>query len=164
MYHTNMLANNSHKSSKFLFLIKIKITMLKVTNTTHVAHWHHKASWYRAITGPVASFNIRSFTRINAALLETEPSEINFSKTLITVQKFCFKMHLKMFLSMSTYVYSGFNASNTLTHLLLNKMAVISQMTFSNAFSWMKSLVLWFKFHWSLFLRVQLTISQHWFR
>ena len=29
---------------------------------------------------------------------------------------------------------------------------------------WMKSLVFWFEFHWSLFLRVQLTIREHWFR
>ena len=51
-----------------------------------------------------------------------------------------------------------------LTHLPLDKMAAISQTTFSNAFSWMKSFVFWFKFRRSLFLRVQLTISQHWFR
>ena len=35
---------------------------------------------------------------------------------------------------------------------------------FSNAFYWMKMFVFWLKFHWSLFLRVQLTIYQHWFR
>ena len=34
----------------------------------------------------------------------------------------------------------------------------------SDAFSWMKSFVLWLKFHWSLFLTVQLTITQYWFR
>ena len=51
-----------------------------------------------------------------------------------------------------------------LTHLPLDKMVAISQTTFSNAFSWMKSFVFWFEFHWSLFLRVQLTICQHWFR
>ena len=51
-----------------------------------------------------------------------------------------------------------------LTHLPLDKMAAISQTLFSDAFSWMKSFVLWSKFHWSLFLRVQLTIIQHWFR
>ena len=45
-----------------------------------------------------------------------------------------------------------------------DKMAAISQTTFSNAFSWMKSFVFWFEFHWSLFLRVQLIISRHWFR
>ena len=34
-----------------------------------------------------------------------------------------------------------------------DKMAVISQTIFSYAFSWMKSLSFWLKFHWSLFLR-----------
>ena len=48
-------------------------------------------------------------------------------------------------------------------HPPLDKMAVISQ-TFPNAFSWMKSFVSWCELHWSLFLRVQLTISQHWFK
>ena len=38
------------------------------------------------------------------------------------------------------------------------------QTTFSYAFSWMKSFVFWFQFQWSLFLWVQLTISQYWFR
>ena len=37
------------------------------------------------------------------------------------------------------------------------------QMAFASAFSWMKIFVFELKFHWSLFLRVQLTISQHWF-
>ena len=49
------------------------------------------------------------------------------------------------------------------THLPLDKMAAISQRTFSNAFSWMKRFVYRFKFQWSLFLRVLLTIIQHWF-
>ena len=52
----------------------------------------------------------------------------------------------------------------TLTHPPLDKMATISQMVFSDAFLWMKWFVFWLKFHWSLFLRVQLTITQHWFR
>ena len=43
-------------------------------------------------------------------------------------------------------------------------MAAISQKTLSNSFSWMKMLKFWIKFHWSLFIRVQLTISQHWLR
>ena len=34
----------------------------------------------------------------------------------------------------------------------------------SNAFSWMKMLEFRLSFHWSLFLSVQLTIIQHWFR
>ena len=51
-----------------------------------------------------------------------------------------------------------------LTHVPMDKMAAISQEIFSDAFSGMKSSVFWLKFHWSLFRRVQLTISQHWFR
>ena len=51
-----------------------------------------------------------------------------------------------------------------LTYLALDKMAAISQTPHSDAFCWMKTVVFWFEFHWSLFLRVQLTISQHWFR
>ena len=39
----------------------------------------------------------------------------------------------------------------------LVNMAPISHTTFSNMFSWMKNFVFWFEFHWSLFLRVQLT-------
>ena len=51
-----------------------------------------------------------------------------------------------------------------ITHLPLDKMAAFLQTIFSDTFSWMKSSIFWLKFHWSLFLRVQLTISQHWFR
>ena len=51
-----------------------------------------------------------------------------------------------------------------LTHWGRDKMAAIFQTTFSNAFSWMKMYEFRLRFHWSLFLRFQLTISQHWFR
>ena len=51
-----------------------------------------------------------------------------------------------------------------ITHWGRDKMTTISQTTLSNAFSSMKMLEIRYKFHWSLFLRVQLTIFQHWFR
>ena len=51
-----------------------------------------------------------------------------------------------------------------LTHWGQDKMAAISQTILSNAFPWMKMLKFRLKFHWILFLRVQLTIFQHWFR
>ena len=38
------------------------------------------------------------------------------------------------------------------------------QTTFSNQCSWMKMIEFQFQFHWNMFLAVQLTISQHWFR
>ena len=44
------------------------------------------------------------------------------------------------------------------------QMDAISQTTFSNAFSSMKTFEFRLKFHWSLFPRVQLTIFHHWFR
>ena len=50
-----------------------------------------------------------------------------------------------------------------LTHWGQDKMAASFQTTLSNAFSWMKMLEFRLKFHWSLFIRIQLTIFQHWF-
>ena len=48
-----------------------------------------------------------------------------------------------------------------LIHWGQDKMAAISHMTFSNSLSWMKIFVhlFWFKLHWRLILRIQLTIS-----
>ena len=51
-----------------------------------------------------------------------------------------------------------------LTHWCQYKMVAISQTTFSNAFFRMKMYKFWLWFHLNLFPRVQLTISQHWFR
>ena len=51
-----------------------------------------------------------------------------------------------------------------LTHWGRDKMAAISQTTFSSEFSWMKMYEFRLRFQWSLFLGVQATISQHWFR
>ena len=51
-----------------------------------------------------------------------------------------------------------------LTHWGRGQMAAIFQTTSSNAFSWMKIYEFRSRFHWSLFLRVQLTTFQHWFR
>ena len=51
-----------------------------------------------------------------------------------------------------------------LTHWGRDKMAVIFQTTFSNAFSWIKMFKFRLRFHWSLFPGIQLTIFQHWFR
>ena len=51
-----------------------------------------------------------------------------------------------------------------LTHWGRDQIDVISQTTFSNAFSRIKMNEFRLGFHWSLFLRFQLTIFQHWFR
>ena len=50
------------------------------------------------------------------------------------------------------------NTVKSLTHWGRDKMDTILQPTFSNAFSWIKTYKFRLRFHWSLFLRVQLTI------
>ena len=54
--------------------------------------------------------------------------------------------------------------TKVLTHWGRDKMDAISQTTCSSTFSWMKIYEFRLKFHWSLFLRVQLIIFQHRFR
>ena len=44
------------------------------------------------------------------------------------------------------------------------QMDAIFQTTFWSAFSWMKMFEFRLRFHWSLFLRVQLTTFDHWLR
>ena len=58
---------------------------------------------------------------------------------------------------------SFFHTDFTLPHLGGDKMADISQSTFSNEFPLMKMFEFWLNFHWSLLPRVQFTIIQHWF-
>ena len=54
--------------------------------------------------------------------------------------------------------------SSSLSHWGRDKIAAISQTTFWNSFSWMKMYEFHSRFHWSLFLRFELTIFQHWLR
>ena len=55
--------------------------------------------------------------------------------------------------------------SNTpLTHWVWEKLTATLWMTFSEAFSWIKMYEFQLKLHWSLLLRVKLTIFHHWFR
>ena len=88
----------------------------------------------------------------------------------VRLEAICSEVFLILFLWFEVFfilffLSSGIRFSSSyscdLTHLPLNKMATISQTIFSDAFSWMKIFVFWLKFHWSLFLRVQLTIAQH---
>ena len=51
-----------------------------------------------------------------------------------------------------------------LTHLPKTKQPPFRRRSYQMHFHEWKNFVFWFEFHWSLFLRVQLTISQHWFR
>ena len=55
-------------------------------------------------------------------------------------------------------------STTSLTHWARKKISAISQTKFRNAFSWMRKHEFHLWFHWSLFLRFELTIFQHWFR
>ena len=104
----------------------------------------------------------QAFIRTNAEnllirTLGTKSSEV-LSKTHTFLIK---KMHLKM----SSEKWRPFCLGlNVLSDLGVNKMIVVLQTLISNAFYWIKSFTGSFKLHWSLFLGVQLVMSQHCFR
>ena len=122
----------------------------------------------------------------NAAILLIWPLGTNCNETSIKIRTFSFKkIHLKLSSGKWRPFCLGLNVlmgsywlrhmindpakycmerSIMLTHWGRDKMAAIFQTTFSNAFSWMKMYEFRLKFHCRLFLRVQLTIFQHWFR
>ena len=58
--------------------------------------------------------------------------------------------------------YSVVGYFSYLTHPGRDNMVANLQTTFSNEFSWIKSVAFQLKFHWNLFPMVQLTINQHW--
>ena len=61
------------------------------------------------------------------------------------------------------FIHTTVEASVCSTHWGRDKIFIISQTTFSNAFSWVKMYELCLIFHWGWLLRFQLTIFQHWF-
>ena len=61
---------------------------------------------------------------------------------------------------MGTYFNEFWIGINTLRPI---KICCNFAMTFSHACSWMKIYQFHLRFHWSLFLRLELTIFQHWF-
>ena len=72
---------------------------------------------------------------------------------------FVWNNHLKITLVVQVlflHIYISLKLS-LFTYLPLDKMDAISQTIFSDAFSWMRTFVFLIKFHWSLFLRLQLT-------
>ena len=118
----------------------------------------------------------------NAGILLIGPLGTNVSEILIEIQTLSLrKIRLKMSSAkcrpfcpgLNVITYWGRDYCNLdlafvvsrmcscgLTHWGRDKMDVISQTTFSSAFSWMKMFEFRLKFHWSLFLRIQLTIAE----
>ena len=79
---------------------------------------------------------------------------------IVTSQSICAGKYWNTYTLKSTHLYTY---THKLTHLPPGQIAAFPQTIFSYAFSWMKRFVLRLIFH-GVFLRVQLTINQHYFR
>ena len=109
-----------------------------------------------------------NFYRIQTFLFKKMHLFVSFVKTaaiLSRPQCVNFKMnnYIHIIKTSVSYPCHGLSLS-MITHWGRDKMDAIFQTTISNGISWMKIYLFRLKFHWSLLLRVQITISQHWFR
>ena len=83
--------------------------------------------------------------------------------------KSSYRMDYSMMIYPNNNAVTGCVTSTVIVTVKINtlrprQMAAIFQTTFWNVFSWMKMFEFRVKFHWSLFLKVQLTMLQHWSR
>ena len=113
--------------------------------------------------GPINSQNISRYNCFFAATanIASHPSRASM---VVNPNACNYSISMHWWKSNSILTVSFMINQHWLTHWGRDKMDAISQTTFSNACSWMKMFEFRLKFHWSLFSRVQLTISQHWFR
>ena len=75
------------------------------------------------------------------------------------------KWNIYIYIFLSHVTISVFTVISLSTHWGRNKMAAIfSDDVFKCILAWMKMHEFRLRFHWGLFLKVQLTIFQHWFR
>ena len=109
--------------------------LLKIKMTASFNYW---PGWLRCLLEVRTVFGFTGGTKSEQALMLVDDLDSNF-----TTHK---------------------NKPSMLTHWGRNKVDAISQTTFWSTFSWTKMFQFRITFHWSLFLRVQLTIIQHWFR
>ena len=127
-------------------------------------------------TGSVSLWDLKLVITVPADALAHNSARSPADTVLTTNLILCSSMFL--WLSMISYHICGMNyvrwygpsdlkiSRNTgvFTHWGQDKMAAISHMTYSKAFSWMKMFEFRLQFHWSLFPRVQLITFQHWFK
>ena len=121
-----------------------------------ISWWFQMQSWYLISNN---EYNV------NLSLWTLKPENLQLHKSYFrkwsSVKQFWVPAHLMWTLTRIRWLR---HTEGKLIHWGRDNMAVISQTTFSNAFSWMKIYEFWLIFHWSLFPRGQLTIFQHWFR
>ena len=104
---------------------------------------------------------------IRSQCVSRGPHNVNYLVTKPTIELLAAAKTLLQFRGsydlFTNYEYSLFDWYQ-LIHWGRDKMAAIFKATFLNGFSGMKMYVFRLRFHWSLFLGVQLAILQHWFR
>ena len=147
-----------------LFIMSQNVTSFTSTTKTHNLYSpvHEKTKWNKLFWNSLTFFFIKIYSkRINSHV--TCPNWLrNTHSVLIKLLRYFGKAaYRSRFIRLCRHRMPFGNS--TLTHWGRDKMDAISQTTFSNEFSWMNMYESQWKFHWSLFLRVQLTISQHWF-
>ena len=90
---------------------------------------------------------IRYILRYDSALKEISSNWVgftNYSEHPVLTYPFARQQTSRLISQRRELVFNSFP---------LDKMAAISETTFSNAFSWMEMLEFWFKLHWNLSLR-----------
>ena len=117
----------------------------------------YRISWHLKVN--VVCFS-RFFWIASESLHDWRNDELAFHDDAMTWKHF---PHYWPFVIWSFDVFFVIKLNTLLTHWGWDKMAAIFQTTFSNGFSWIKIYEFRLKFHWSLFLGIQLTIFQHWF-
>ena len=98
--------------------------------------WHHRL---QTVTTKLASWHLSVFSEIAQQWCKWNVDHTSNSQQTLQA--------LPLWVNYGAY--SG-EIDHVLTHLPLDKMATILKRTFSNTFSWMKSFVFWFKFHFKL--------------
>ena len=75
------------------------------------------------------------------------------------------EVRLQLMYEIQAMAFTDFSfISDWLNTLRPRQKADVFHTTFSAAFSWMKMFQIWIQFDWSSFLKIQMTIIQHWFR
>ena len=126
----------------------------------HIPHTtHHPTPSYSIYHLYVWSVNasLIQFIQQRAAVILTTISSVLYD------WRYLFSSPIMVCCPSHQWIIDSTNAQG-LTNLPLDKMASTFTDDILKCFSWMKILEFLFNFHWSLLLRVKLTISQYWFR
>ena len=113
--------------------------------------------WYKPPISLLRDF-MRSYDRTSYVVLKRGPGH-----GPDTCQHYVALMSVKPWPSVGHYLLPDSMTYTREIFLHLDKITAITRTAFSNALSWMKWLASWFQFHWCVILKVQLTISEHWF-